>query len=126
MKKLPNPKLTDTALPQQLRLFDHVRELTGETPPVIDSTEVLRDPRGMLAALCSRLGIAFTEAMLEWPPGIRESDGIWARHWYPEVETTTGWRPFKPKDVPVPDELTGVLEECNEIYQQLYPHRVTA
>ena len=80
----------------------------------------------MLAALCSRLGIAFTDAMLEWPPGIRESDGIWTRHWYPEVETTTGWRPFKPKDVPVPDELAGVLEECNEIYQQLYPHRITA
>ena len=126
MKKLPNPTLTDTALPQQIRLFDHVRELTGETPPVIDSTEVLRDPRGMLAALCSRLGIAFTEAMIEWPPGIRESDGIWARHWYPEVETTSGWRPFKPKDVPVPDELTGVLEECIELYQQLYPHRITA
>ena len=24
------------------------------------------------------------------------------------------------------NELTGVLEECNEIYQQLYPHRITA
>ena len=64
MKKLPNPTLTDTALPQQLLLLDHFRQLTGETPPVIDSTEVLRDPRGMLAALCNRLGLVFTEAML--------------------------------------------------------------
>ena len=56
MKKLPNPTLTDTALPQQLRLFDHVRELTGETPPVIDSTEVLRTP-----AVC-------------WPPYVIASE----------------------------------------------------
>ena len=126
MKKLPNPTLTDTALPQQLELFNHVRELTGDVPPVIDSTDVLREPRGMLSALCEQLGLAFTEAMLEWPPGVRESDGIWAKHWYPEVETTTGWRPYKPKEVPVPDALTGVLGQCNEIYEQLYPHRITA
>jgi len=126
MKKLPNPTLTDTALPQQLELFNHVRESTGDVPPVIDSTEVLRDPRGILSALCDRLGVAFIEAMLEWPPGIRESDGIWAEHWYPEVEATTGWRAYKPKDDPVPDSLSGVLEQCNEIYGQLYPHRITA
>ena len=118
--------LADTALPQQLELFNHVRESTGDVPPVIDSTEVLRDPRGMLSALCDRLGVAFFEAMLEWPPGIRESDGIWAEHWYPEVETTTGWRPYKPKDDPVPDSLSGVLEQCNGIYEQLYPHRLIA
>ena len=67
MKKLPNPTLADTALPQQLGLFNHVRELTGTVPPVIDSTDVLRDPRGMLSALCKRLGVAFTDTMLEWP-----------------------------------------------------------
>ena len=95
-------------------------------PPVIDSTDVLRNPRDMLGALCERLGVAFTDAMLEWPPGVRESDGIWAKHWYPEVETSTGWRPYRPKDDPVPDSLTGVLEQCNAIYEQLYPHRITA
>ena len=126
IKKLPNPTLTDTALPQQLGLFNHVCALTGDLPPVIDSTDVLRDPPGILSALCERLGVAFTGAMLEWPSGIRESDGIWARHWYPEVETTTGWRPYKPKDEQVPDALYGVLQQCNEIYQQLYPHRITA
>ena len=126
MKKLPNPTLADTALPQQLGLFNHVRELTGTVPPVIDSTDVLRDPRGMLGALCERLGVAFTDAMLEWPQGVRESDGIWARHWYPEVKTSTGWRAYRPKDEPVPDALSEVLEQCNEIYEQLYPHRITA
>ena len=48
IKKLPNPTLTDTALPQQLGLFNHVYALTGDVPPVIDSTDVLRDPPGVL------------------------------------------------------------------------------
>ena len=54
--KLPNPTLTDTALPQQPGLCNHVRELTGDVPPVIDSTDVLREPRGMLSALGEQLG----------------------------------------------------------------------
>ena len=33
---------------------------------------------------------------------------------------------WDPNGQPLPDELAGVLEECNEIYQQLYPHRITA
>jgi hypothetical protein len=95
MKKLPNPTLMDTGLPQQLQIFNYVREATDETPPVIDSKDVLQNPRGILNALCNRLKIEFSELMLKWPPGIRKSDGIWAKHWYPEVETTTGWRPFR-------------------------------
>ena len=41
MKKLPNPTLMDTGLPQQLQIFNYVRETTDETPPVIDSKDVL-------------------------------------------------------------------------------------
>lgn len=126
IKKLPNPNLTDTGLPQQLRLFNYIQKKTNETPPVIDSTEVLQNPSGMLKALCSRLGIKFTKLMLQWPPGIRESDGIWAKHWYPEVKTTTGWRPYKPKEATVPDEMKNILNECDKIYEQLYRHRISA
>tara|TARA_Y100000766_G_C18602136_1_gene457191 strand:+ start:150 stop:545 length:396 start_codon:yes stop_codon:yes gene_type:complete len=125
IKKLPNPTLTDTGLPQQLKIFNYIREAYKETPTVIDSTDVLENPRGILNSLCNRLGIEFTELMLKWPPGIRKSDGIWAKHWYPEVETTTGWRPFKAKDTIVPEELEEVLDECNVIYEQLYQYRIT-
>ena len=124
MKKLPNPTLMDTGLPQQLQIFNYVRETTDETPPVIDSKDVLQNPSGILNALCNRLKIKFSELMLKWPPGIRKSDGIWAKHWYPEVETTTGWRPFKAKDIKVPEKLETVLADCNKIYEQLYPHRI--
>src|SRR5699024_1282630 len=78
---------------QQTRLFDHVAERRGEAPPVLDATDVLRNPEGTLRALCTRLGIEFSQRMLHWPAGPRASDGVWAGHWYESVEASTGFAP---------------------------------
>src|SRR5690606_21513580 len=43
--KLPRPKLLDTGLPQQVRLFRRVTNATGDPPPVIDSRDLLANPR---------------------------------------------------------------------------------
>ena len=29
--------------------------------------------------------------MLQWEPGLKSYDGIWASHWYPSVKTSTGF-----------------------------------
>ena len=91
---LPRPTLSDTGLPQQAEIFDHVRQATGTIPPVIDARDVLEDPRGVLGALCEALGVPFDDAMLSWPPGRRETDGIWAKHWYASVEQSTSFGPY--------------------------------
>ena len=39
----------------------------------------------MLRALCAALGVPFDAAMLSWPAGPRDSDGVWAPHWYAGV-----------------------------------------
>jgi hypothetical protein len=62
--------------------------------------------------------------MLSWPPGLRPTDGIWARHWYKEVETSTSFRPYKPKPEAVPERLRDVYEQALEFYEQLYQHRL--
>ena len=72
---LPEPKLPDTGLPQQRELFDLERERLGRAPAVIDSADVLRNPRAGLDCLCRAVGADFDEAMLNWPPGRRETDG---------------------------------------------------
>ena len=118
--------LPDTGLPQQVELFLRERERTGAIPPVLDARDVLNDPRGMLSGLCERLGVEFTDRMLSWPPGPRATDGVWAKHWYSAVERTTGWEPYTPKPDPVPAHLSGLLEECEALYQQLYVHRIQA
>jgi hypothetical protein len=123
-KVLPNPGLDATGLPQQVEIFEWVRARTNKAPPVIDARDVLEDPRRMLELLCESLGVAFTEAMLSWPPGPRESDGIWAMHWYDNVVKSTTFQAYAPKPEPVPDHLKGLLERCNAHYETLHSQRL--
>ena len=51
-----DPRPEDIGLPQQVELFRRERERTGRTPAVIDSSDVLRDPPGVLKQLCERVG----------------------------------------------------------------------
>lgn len=120
----PDPTLADLGFPQQWQLFETVRQQTGQTPPVIDSRDVLADPRRTLTRLCQALGVPFSERMLAWPPGPRQSDGVWAPHWYAAVEKSTGFRPYRPKSEPVPAHLQGLLAQADEIYQKLHQHRL--
>lgn len=115
------PTLDDLGLPQQVELF----ETYGG--PVLDAADVLRDPRGVLTQLCAALGIDFDEAMLAWPAGARETDGVWAPHWYAGVEASTGFAPYSPgSGDPLPDRLLPLLEECRPYYDALAPYRLAA
>jgi hypothetical protein len=124
IKITPNPHIADTGLPQQVEIFEATRQRTGNVPPVVDAQDVLEDPRGVLSAFCAAVGVPFTEAMLSWPPGPRATDGIWAKHWYAEVEKTTAFRPFRPKPDAVPCALEGLHAECQELYRRLHQHRL--
>jgi hypothetical protein len=126
IKHVPDATLPDTGFPQQAEIFERVAEWTGKVPPVVDARDVLDYPREVLAKLCGAVGVEFTDRMLSWPPGLRDTDGVWAKYWYKEVETTTSFRPYKPKDEPVPQRLLGMLEKCEESYRRLYAHRLTA
>ncbi len=124
IKVVPNPTIEETGLPQQVEIFEMVRQATGVTPPVLDSKDVLGNPRKLLGALCDSVGIPFDDAMLAWPPGTRDTDGIWAKHWYAAVEKSTGFKPYTPKNEPVPDHLQRLAEACQEHYDTLYAHRL--
>jgi hypothetical protein len=118
------PRLEDTGFPQQLEIFNWVRERTGRIPPVVDSRDVLEDPPRLLRLLCESLDVEFTDAMLAWPPGPRDTDGVWAKYWYDAVLESTMFGPYKPKNDPVPADLAGLLEQAQDIYRQLYEHRL--
>ena len=121
---IPDPKIEDTGMPQQVEIFELVRRRTGATPPVLDSRDVLEDPRRMLALLCEAVGVEFDESMLSWPAGSRDTDGIWAKHWYANVEKSTGFAPYRPKTDAVPHSHSDMHAECMEYYNTLYAHRL--
>lgn len=122
---VPVPRMSDTGLPQQVRIFQAVREQTGTIPPVFDARDILENPRGMLTEVCRLVGLEFCDEMLEWAPGRRDSDGSWGKHWYKKVELTTGFGPYRQKPDRVPKSLESILDECNELYEQLRLHRIT-
>lgn len=124
IKKNDDPKVEDLGFVQQLEIFDWVRNHSNAIPPVIDAKDVLQNPERVLRLLCDAIGVEFDEAMLSWPPGLRETDGVWAKHWYGEVAESTSFQPYRAKDETVPERLHPVHDRCRECYKQLYEHRL--
>jgi len=124
VKKREDPTLEDLGFTQQVEIFSFVRNRLNSIPPVVDAKDVLENPERMLRLLCDAVGVDFTKSMLSWPPGLRETDEIWARHWYTEVVKTTSFEPYHPTDREVPDRLREIYERCCECYQHLFEHRL--
>jgi len=128
-RKRPGPLgLDEIGLPAQLALFERAADRLGRAPPVIDGRDVQADPHGALSALCAALGLTFDAAMLAWPPGRRDSDGVWAPAWYAEVEKSTGFAPpsAEPGFDSLPDSLKAVAEAARPLYESLARHKLAA
>ncbi len=113
----------DIGLHQQVRQLDYWTA-HDRPPPVLDATDFLRDPEGHLRWLCDWLGIGFTERMLSWPAGPRETDGVWGAHWYAAVWRSTGFEPWRPRDVDLAPEHAAVAEACRAPYERLHGLRI--
>ncbi len=124
LKKDVDLALEDLGFVQQFEIFNYVRQQTGGIPPVIDAKDVLQNPERILRLLCQAIGVEFDAAMLSWPPGLRETDGVWAKYWYHEVARSTSFQPHKSKAVSLPEEFRGIHERCRECYEQLHIHRL--
>jgi hypothetical protein len=122
----PQFTLEELGFRQQALLFERVRERTGERPPVLDAALTLADPGRVLTALCERLRIPFSERMLRWPQGKRDTDGVWAPYWYESVWASSGFAaPAVQGDVagvslsPAQETL---CREAEEIYRGMRAH----
>lgn len=123
-RKMETVSLDAIGFPQQLSLFEEAARLEGRTPLVVDSTDILRDPPGMMATLCAELGLDWRDDMLSWPEGARPEDGVWAPHWYDAVWTSTGFGPAPGARSDVAPELAEIYAEALEIYDTLAANRL--
>jgi len=124
IKKNPKPELEDLGFVQQSELFEFMRARTNSIPPIVDARDVLEHPERTLRLLCDAVGVEFDKAMLSWPPGLRDSDGIWAKYWYDDVARSTSFQPYKSREGNVPDRLREIYERCQDCYDRLYKHRI--
>ncbi|MFT7668089.1 MAG: hypothetical protein ACI8X5_000776 [Planctomycetota bacterium] len=124
MQKREEARLEDLGFTQQVGLYDWLKLEGSQPPPVIDSRQVLENPRAALLALCEALGIEFQESMLTWEPGLHGTDGVWADHWYDAVRQSTGFGPYKAKDIQLTPELEAIAKEAEGYYDYLYSRRL--
>jgi hypothetical protein len=114
-----NVVLADIGIVQQVELYDQLGDV-----PVIDSADFLQQPEAYLRWLCRHIGVEFTGAMLRWPPGPRESDGVWAPYWYDAVIASTGFEPYRSRVVSLDGAAAEVAEEARPYYARLRASRV--
>lgn len=125
-QKLQTIRIEDTGLPQQVEIFERMRLAAGIAPPVIDADDLLDNPPGVLEAFCHRIGLDFDQAMLRWSPGLRSTDGVWAKYWYESVAASTGFSRWERKRTPLPPHLARLETEARELHARLHPYRARA
>tara|TARA_A100001015_G_C14958239_1_gene699714 strand:+ start:713 stop:1378 length:666 start_codon:yes stop_codon:yes gene_type:complete len=118
IKQIPNPVITDTGYPQHLELLNYLAEI-GKSPLIVDSKDLLLNPKKKLTELCSYLNIPFQDAMLKWEAGPRKEDGVWAKYWYHNVHKSKDFQLYQAKNEPIPESLMSLYQECDRIYKQL-------
>lgn len=123
-RKRESAAFEDFGLERQAEFFEREADRLGKSPPVIDASDVLADPAGILSKLCGELGIAWDPAMLSWKPGRRATDGPWAPHWYGALEDSTGFGPPEKRPPALPDDARRLAERCRPYYERLAEHRL--
>ncbi len=125
LQKMPSVSEEAIGIVRQAELFEEISEACGKEPLVVDSADVLRDPGGILSRLCEQFAIPWLpEQMLRWPEGRRDSDGIWASHWYQSVEASTGFAPYRHREPVLGGEQQALAEAMAPYYQALAARRI--
>lgn len=116
--------LYDLGFVQQAALYDYFASVLKQAVVVIDSKDFLLNPPRMLGKLCAALGVDFSEAMLSWPAGKRNTDGIWGQYWYASVEQSRGFAPYKAKQFAFNQAEQAIVTAAMPYYKQLYNRRL--
>ncbi|MEM6843317.1 MAG: sulfotransferase family protein [Bacteroidota bacterium] len=124
-QKMSNPTMDDIGCYRQYKLFQFLQNL-GLPPVVLDSDELLKNPRGVLQKLCGALDIPFEEQMLAWEAKPLPEDGVWARYWYRNVHQSTGFSRQPTSDRPLPEHLEELYKSALPFYNKLYENAIRA
>jgi hypothetical protein len=118
--------LADIGIVQQRELFEQEAARLGRAPPVVEGQDILANPARMLGRLCEALGIPYTGAMLSWPAGRRDTDGVWAPAWYAAVEQSTGFTPppASRAETTLPDHLRAIADVARPHYEALKAYKL--
>jgi hypothetical protein len=118
LKVIENPSIDDIGIKKASELFLFLKQ-HNQTPLVIDSDELLKNPKKYLQKLCRLLSIPFSEDMLHWSKGGILEDGVWAKHWYKNVHNSTGFSVQKSSSQAMPERVRPLFNEAIIYYNTL-------
>lgn len=119
--KVVPPSFFELGLAELVSIYNELCE-NGKRPPVIDASELQKDPETTLRGLCDDLEIPFQPAMLSWEAGPKPIDGLWAPWWYNGVHKSTGFKEQRKDTEPFPFSLYDLLEQSLPLYNMLRRH----
>ena len=59
---------------------------------VINADNLLKSPKETLVKLCNLIDIPYSDKMIKWKKGHRETDGLWSKVWYNSVINSTSFK----------------------------------
>ena len=123
IKKNKLKSALDLGFPNQLKLFEKVKFLNKKLI-VINSNDLLINPKKILTKLCLKINIPFEKNMLHWSKGLRETDGIWSSIWYDKVIKSTGFNNYYKQKIIIPKRFLKIYKECLLIYNIMSKYKI--
>ncbi len=117
--KWPDFHEKEVGFAEQRQLFDRLCELQGAPPPVLDSDDLLEQPREMVERWCAAVGIPFLPEALSWEPGARDEVSWWdGGSFHANLRASDGLKPQKRRYV----EIEHAPDRVREVYERALPH----
>ena len=120
---ITSPNMKDIGLKKSWELFNKIE---NQNPVVLDSAEILKNPKSLLSKLCDNLEINFFEEMLSWPSGGIPEDGPWAKYWYKNVHSSSGFAKQKTSSRELPKNCESLYLEALKYYNKLKVNSISA
>jgi hypothetical protein len=105
--------------PQQYKIMKYLDSIDKKFI-VIDSNILLNNPKKILSQWCSNIDLEFDISMLQWEKGNHPQDGIWWKHWYDNVITTTHFQKFSSNEYQLDQKYQLIYDEALDYYKKLY------
>ncbi|NEQ80449.1 MAG: sulfotransferase domain-containing protein [Moorea sp. SIO2I5] len=112
---------------EHYQLFKEIESLTQEKPLVIDSGDLIKNSRNYLKVLCSKLGVNFSEKMLDWEQKktkVLSWKNTTFENFSEKVISYTGFFQEFQEEINIPDILEPCINKCMPFYKKMYKYRL--
>ena len=111
--------VNELGYPQQYEIVKLLKNL-NKPFMIIDSKDLLKNPKEVLSNWCESISIDFDQSMLHWKTGNHQYDGIWWKHWYDNVIATTHFQRFSSNEDELDQKYQSIYDEALDYYNKLY------